>query len=311
MFDEDLNWSGYKRWNTYTVEKEHLWSYLTQTEIADQLKTEWAIIYKDRLFPSTVAYLDDLEKFNSLKTMKDGASAYTDTSAVNYKSNLLGFRGDWNLDNNTNIKIGFFGCSFTYGVGIAEQDLFSTIITNSLSVKLGKSCKAYNCGVPGGSAGKATRYYAMLSKFINFDYVIFLMPHAGRMEYPMLRQNRAIGWNIIPNWADADVQGENLRSNFYKAIDDNFLNSDYVRNIHHCESIANSYNSKIYFTSWDPFSYEYIYNYYITRDPGKLLPWFQALEYNTKPQKLLARDGLHPGPRSHLEFAKRALEYIK
>jgi len=309
MFEKDLNWTGYKRWNTNHVGNEQLWAHSTQSEIAAQLKNEWTAIYKDKSFPGTVAYLDDLEKLNSLKTIEDGLSAYTDASAVDYRSNLLGFRGDWNLDDTDDVKVGFFGCSFTYGVGIAEQDLFSTIITNGLSEKLGKSCKIYNCGVPGASAGKATRYYAMLSKLINFDYVIFLMPHTGRMEYPILRENRAIGWNIIPNWADTDIKGEKLRSNFYKAIDDNFLNNDYLRNIHHCESIAKFYNSKIYFTSWDQSSYDYIYKYYITQDASKLLPWFQSLEYISR--KLLARDGLHPGPRSHIEFAKRALEYIK
>jgi hypothetical protein len=169
MFDKELDWSGYKKWSASHVEKEQLWSYSTQTEIIDQLKSEWTAIYKDKLFPETFTYLDDHEKINSLKTIESGLSAYTDISAVNYKSNSLGFRGDWNLDNNNDVKIGFFGCSFTYGIGIAEQDLFSTIITDNLSLKLGKSCKAYNCGVPGGSAGKATRYYAMLSKLINFD----------------------------------------------------------------------------------------------------------------------------------------------
>jgi hypothetical protein len=311
MFEKDLNWTGYKRWETHDIEKEQLWSCSTQEEIINQLRNEWAVNYKHISFPGTAIYLDDTEKLNSLKTIEDGISAYTDVSAVNYTYNSLGFRGNWELDNNNDVKIGFFGCSFTYGIGVAEQDLFSTIIANNLSVKLGKPCRVYNCGIPGGSAGKATRYYALLSKLIKFDYVIFLMPHTGRMEYPAKSNDQAFSWNIIPNWPDINVQGEKLRSIFYKAIDDTFLNSDYMRNIQHCESIAKSHNSKIYFTSWDQISYEYIYNYYITQDSSKLLPWFQSLEYNISPRKLLARDGLHPGPRSHLEFSKRALEYIK
>lgn len=310
MFDKALDWTGYKSWGSREVQPEFLWSHSTQEEIVKQLRTEWSNIYKDNPFPATLEYLDSDEKLNSLKSTHKGITAYPDPSLVNYTINNLGFRGDWSLDDNDYVKVGFFGCSFTYGIGIAEDDLYVTLITKELSKKLGKQCKAYNCGTPGGAVGKATRYYSMLSKLIKFDYVIFVMPHTGRVEYPLIRQDKTISWNIIPNWKDTDTQGERLRLKVYEALDDNFLNSDFIRNINHCESIAKSHNSKIYFSSWDQITYEYLYNYYIKQDQAKLLPWFQSLEYHIDPRKLLGRDGIHPGPRSHIEFAKRAMDYI-
>jgi hypothetical protein len=311
MFEDKITWAGYKSWQEKKITPELLWTHTTADEIITQFRTEWKTINRNKELPTTYDYLDDGEKIASLKAVSTGITAYTDPGAVNYKINSMGFRGDWDLVNNDNIKLGFFGCSFTYGVGIAEEDLYVTLLTNALSKKLGKSCKAYNCGVPGGSTNKATRYYAMLSNFIKFDYVICLMPHTGRAEYPILEQNKGLGWNIIPNWKDLDSKSEWLRLQFYKTIDENFLNSDFIRNINHCENIAKAHNSKIYFTSWDQNTYEYLYNYYINRDLDKLLPWWQALEYEINPRMLLGRDGIHPGPRSHLEFSKRALEYIK
>lgn len=311
MFEKELNWSGYKSWDIHhEAEKEFLWTCSTQDEVVQRLKTEWLFNYGVE-FPTTIDYLNDLEKTNSLEAMSKGITAYTDKPTFNYKINSLGFRGDWELEDNNYVKIGFFGCSFTYGVGIAEEDLYVTLITNELSKKLGKTCKAYNFGIPGAPAGKITRYYSMLSNFIKFDYVICLMPHTGRIEYPIIRNDKEVSWNIIPNWSETNIQDEKFRLKFYETIDNKFLNSDYIRNINHCETIAKLNNSKIYFSSWDQVSYECLYNYYINRDPSKLLPWFQALEYHINPRILLGRDGIHPGPRSHLEFSKRALEYIK
>lgn len=307
MFEDQLNWTGYRSWQERKLMPELLW---TQDDCIKQLQSEWKTAYIDKTFPATYAYLDDGEKATSLKSVSAGITAYPDITSVTYNINALGFRGDWDCVDNDYIKIGFFGCSFTYGIGIAEKDLYVTLITNELTKKLGKQCIAYNCGVPGGSTNKATRYYSILSNSIKFDYVICLLPHIGRAEYPIAQQGHALGYNIIPNWKDLNSKSERLRLHFYRAIDENFLNSDFIRNVDHCQNIAKAHNSKIYFTSWDQITYEYLYNYFKNRDTCKLLPWWQALEYQLEPRMLLGRDGIHPGPRSHLEFSKRALAYI-
>jgi len=267
-----------------------------RTNLFNEMKMQFRIS-RPGVFPFT----DDNEESISRQAKLTGITNY-EISDVSYTINGAGFRGDWDFSNSADRNIAFFGCSFTFGIGLPVQDLFSTLIGKELGASV------LNFGAPGGSFSKAARIYSQVSKYQKLDQVVFVVPHTGRFEVPITHNNAVSMSNMIPNWPFANKDDERMRLKLYEALDDNFLEMETLRNIDHCVSIAKANGTKIYFSSWDMPTYDTLYEH-LGKDSGMMLPWFQVVELKT--QTGLARDGRHPGPESNRIFATKSLRYLK
>jgi hypothetical protein len=92
-----------------------------------------------------------------------------------YKTNSYGYR-------DSEIKktdIVFSGCSFTFGVGVEENNRWSNFIIN----KTGKT--GTNLGIPGGSTIiNILNFFAYCKEFGNPEYAFFLFPNFERLTFP-------------------------------------------------------------------------------------------------------------------------------
>lgn len=246
-------------------------------------------------FPGVFQVRNIREKQQSLLAIKNKLTPYQ-MDDVSYNINKYGFRGNFDLETKSR-SIAFFGCSMTFGEGVAEQDCFTTLIGKDLNTAV------YNFGVPGGSFSKATRYFHLLSQHRSFDCVIFVLPQVGRLERPVVKNNIANVENIAPFHGSS----EKYRMQLYSALDDNFLEYEDLKNLSFCISIAKQTNTKVYFSSWSPGTYNLIYNF-LGPDSDMLLPFFDA-EVGRENSEL-GRDGEHPGPATHYNFYKKSIEYI-
>lgn len=299
---DNNNWTGLRYWprsQEHNSDIIKLWRQDTIDDVKTMLWEEMKWTYGDRL-PGLHLYTDRYEAEKSKNAIKEKLTNYSEKD-VDYFVNDFGFRGNWTLDNRENV-LATFGCSFTYGIGVAEKDQYGSLIADHLD------CQLFNFGVPGGSFNKACRYYSIVSKYQQFKYVIFVIPHIGRFEIPKYKDKTLTTMNMIPNWESKDRIEEAFRQQFYKAFDDNYLKFDTLRNIDHVISIAKSNQTQIYFSSWDVPTYDLLYDY-LGGDSNMILPWF---EFNRNTNiELRGRDGDHPGPTSHSKFYKRLIEYIE
>jgi hypothetical protein len=276
---------------------------LWKTESCDQLQALLVnemktFYYVNTVFPNRLKYTDKYEQANSINAALNGRTQYKEDD-VNYAINNYGFRGKWELGDQSKPSMAAFGCSFTFGIGIADQDLF----INRLAARF--KCRAFNFGVPGGSIGKATRYYALSSEYHHFDYVIFLLPQVGRIELPNTSDKYSPTWDVIPNWTSTHAPDDRRRKALYTALDDNFFEYLALANINTCIQIAKRHGTRIFFSSWDPPTYDLIYDY-LGKDSRYLLPWFELANTETT----MARDGLHSGPDSHKRFFEKSVAYL-
>jgi hypothetical protein len=291
------DWTGLRYWDDSCAPKgiASLWN---PQSLEDVFWNEMKCVYQT----PTVGlheFTDAHERDISIRAVRDKKTDYQ-LDDVTYNINKYGFRGDWQLGCKEK-SVAFFGCSFTFGIGIAEQDSFTTLIGKHLNARV------FNFGVPGGSINRAARYYSLASREQRFNYTIFLVPHIGRIEIPIAKRNVEM-INLVPNWASISKDEERKRMQIYNALDNNYLAADTLRSIDHCVQIAKQQHTRVYFTSWDMPTYDLIYDY-LGKDSEHILPWFDAIEYET--QINMARDGAHPGPTSHRKFFERSLSYLK
>jgi hypothetical protein len=252
---------------------------------------------------SSVLYTASPEREASEIAIAAGTTNYKAEDVI-YYFNDHGFRGTEKIGDNSSPSVGTFGCSFTFGIGLPADDTYPMLFGKHLGSRV------YNFGVPGGSMNKATRYYSLASQYQHFDHVIFLIPHIGRMEIPREYKNVPYGTNLIPNWKFTSPIDEAMRRRTYTVFDNMFLEYDTLRNISHCINIARANNTKIYFSSWDPTTFE-VLRRYLGDDTNMIIPYFQTIEFSRPVRINMARDGFHPGAESQLQFLNKAIPYLK
>ena len=236
-----------------------------------------------------VQYINSFEIEDTKVAMKKQLSKYYEDDVM-YHVNEYGFRG--NIDFTTKNNIATFGCSFTYGVGLPESDIYGKLVASSLNKNL------YNFGAPGSGIGKMCRYFSITSDWFNYDTALFMLPELYRVEHPSIdHENLVIGRNILPS----DKTYEQLKTTFMYLDDEHFFVELY-RNINHILSIASAKNIKVYFSSWDYLTYNHLIKY-LGKDNKMLLPYFNDNRITLSH----ARDGKHSGGELHKNFADKVI----
>lgn len=254
-----------------------------------------------KIKPGSHKYLHDFEETQSIKAFNQGLTDYDPYNTFEYLINNYGFRGA-NEPIFDKKNISFFGCSFTFGVGLPEEDHFINMISKEMQIN------SLNFGIPGGSASRIARAFFLLSNYQKIDLAVFNMPHLGRIEYPVDHNSGdPILVNVVINYKHLSPEEEVIRSKLSDALSDEYLTYDFLRNISLIETVAKLRNIKTVFTSWD-IPVHNLLSTYFKDDQTKLLPWFQFAEYKTDKK---ARDGLHPGIQSSINFTNRSVPYIK
>lgn len=202
-----------------------------------------------------------------------------------YYINEYNFRNEWDLTS-TKKKIGFFGCSFTFGEGIHNDDMFVNIVSEQLNMT------PINVGMGGAGLERVARTFASAIKVIDFDYAVLTLP-AWTRQMHITPQGEII--NIIPHWPHNDY--EKLNEIFTKVDEDFFVNQA-ITYINWINDAANAHGIKILLSSWD----------YPLNELCKLM--FPDNTINPFPNidDKCARDKMHPGPKSQAAHAAQILK---
>lgn len=250
----------------------------------------------DMLYYSSLYNKAGLEMgFPGVGTFKYLNQAEEDRSKKNYKEfsyvvNDIGFRGTYPNSNKKGI-MGFFGCSFTFGEGLPEEDNFPY----QLSKHYGKDC--LNLGMCGAGAHRIALIFQAATRIWNIETAVITLPNWGRFNY-VDRENNIM--SIIPPHRHSSIEGEAVRLSLVNHFSDQYLMSATKDAASFIVSIAKEKNIKLILGSWD----------------GETQNILRAgLNYGSAvflydPRVETARDNCHPGPTACKNYTNTIKHYI-
>jgi hypothetical protein len=218
-----------------------------------------------------------------------------------YRINTNGFRGK---ELPIEADIGAFGCSFTFGTGLAESMLWHDLLSKELNQSI------VNFGMPARSVQSVVEIFLIVTKHIKIKKAVFLLPAISRLQLAKAdpESMNIFHLDIIPNQkTEFHKKMEVDDDSLFRAIPNEEMQKICKNQIYLLEYIAKERNIDIYLSSWSEDTYEVLENLELTT--ATLLP-----DWNSKGLERgsdLARDGFHPGPLHHIKWMNEIKEYIK
>ena len=250
--------------------------------------------------PIVLKYLTPYEEDVTLKAIKDKKTKFKEDD-VDYSINSFGYRDEKPIDEMPS-SIGVWGCSYTFGVGVPSKNIFANILSDMIKKPI------YNFGIPGAGIQKITKSFIINNNFFKFSNAFFVLPSLYRFEY--LSQytydsskeefSEIINtFDFMPNWLPNHNRELRRKSVLlYELFDDVFFITELVKNLELIKQNAEINGTKLHFSTWCGDTCNFFRKYKIFEITN-----VQFLENNemfkNKPVDDFARDGLHPGVRSH------------
>lgn len=232
-----------------------------------------------------------LEHFKWIRT--DGSeNAYP----IKYLLNDQGYRIDHDYDED---GIVFYGCSFTFGVGLNKEDTFSGIVSEELGLA------NFNFGIPGvGLDASVIHALCLLRHTVKKPKAMVVLTPPPR------RWNYFHGYQVVTTSAGQiqryrDITEEYQDSMEYQCVTDDMNNLiQTTKNIMVLRSVAEELNIPFV---WADFSKDFNREY-------KAFHYYEFCHQRGKDsldEFDMARDLVHPGPKTHQEWADIILKLIK
>lgn len=220
-----------------------------------------------------------------LSYIYNGENKYVDENSWKYILNPWNFRNHWNFDDNRP-KIGFFGCSFTFGEGIDTSDTFVDIVSEKFNLN------PFNFGTGGSSIERIARTVSAVVNLVDIEYAVITLP-AWHRTLHIDTDGSMI--NLIPafhhsRFADLSKQLTSLDEEFYVTRALSYVNWIY--------DVLNQKNIKFLVSSWD---------HPLTYLCKKILP-LHTLDPFPNIDDKQARDRLHPGVKSQKAHAEQIIK---
>jgi hypothetical protein len=219
-----------------------------------------------------VRYMSEYEK----KTSKPSDNDW------NYYINSYGYRGDWRLHKHTK-KIGFFGCSVTFGIGVDSNYIFPNLVELHYG---SNNVESLNLGMGGAGIQRIAKLVSASIRLINFDVVIMTLPTSSRFLV-VDKFNQMI--DIVPNFTRDECKG--VEKFIYQNFGQNNLDMYFIDYIHWIESELKSVNTVLW-TTWCKDTHTILED---VIDKNRLLPAMHFVDQG--------RD-LHPGVLTHKKYAE-------
>lgn len=248
--------------------------------------------------PSKIRFTTPVEKTQSLKAIKEKITNIK-VDDVSYNISDLGFRLENPLDFISK-GVGVFGCSITYGIGVPAEQTFCGQLQQSIALPV------YNFGIPGGSIQKITKAFIALNNKFKLKTAIFLLPSMHRFEYIGVEEfNELFSESYVPNFNPINPNRKAVYDLAYTNYGDLHFFNEAIKDITLIKANAKVHGTEVHFLTWDIKLRNLASDYQIND-----LTKYRIVEFPELKEKVLgidvkdfARDGLHPGVRSHTAIA--------
>lgn len=271
---------------------------------------------------------ESLDKIRNVKRNTYGVDE------IVYSFNSDGFRSD-EFSNEHPIKILYVGCSFTEGVGLPIEHIWAKFLNDMISKEIGVSLPFFNLSVNGASSELLTRLiFTHVNKGFTPDVVIALLPSLFRNEIVFSGEGFAKTFDFIQNIESYEIESFDERFFFTKyskltSISQRLFET--FRTLLFIKYFLDQKQIKLLFSTWDNTQFnknliaingegETSYFEELTNfPPDTLKNCALPVKFVKNNERLtshpfkqeIARDGSHPGPNSHFDFAKNTFAFLK
>lgn len=244
--------------------------------------TATSFINSNEFIDNTVQFLSETEKTNSKENVKSDPI----NNSFKYYINEYGCRGDWKLSPSIK-KFGFFGCSFTFGVGVDEQHTFVKIIEQHYD-----NIECLNFGQGGSSVQRISKLVSTSIRMFDFDTIVITLPSMYRF---LVTDNDNNYMDIVPNHS---VSGKKEVA-IYSCFTDLDFKSMYMDYIYWM--LAETRNIKrVVWGTYDSIVYSLLKEHDI-----KDIVFWDSIIYDK------GRDRSHPGIGSHSHYATEIIKRLE
>jgi hypothetical protein len=258
---------------------------------------------RDRSTPIKVDFLYKTEKEESINAIKNNLTKFK-LEDVNYEINELGFRMNIPIEKIRN-SIGIFGCSYTFGVGVPNEYIYTNLLNDSLKETI---C---NFGIPGAGIQKITKAFLAINNFYQLKKAVFVLPSLYRYEFVRSKNEQIEVLDLIHNYRAEDGPFQCIYENF----DDITFTNEYYKNLNLIKYNAKIHNTEIIFLTWCGQTYDLDRNYELNYIEDKInfieVNEINGVESNKINVTDFARDGVHPGIRSHKQTFEKIYNILK
>jgi len=256
-----------------------------------------------KLMPSKVECLEDLIPFGffseksynirfkdsvdsvTIDTVQDSELDGFKKDPWSYNIGQYNFRNKWDLTSNKQ-NIGFFGCSFTFGEGIKQEDTFVDIVSKELNLN------QFNFGSAGSGVERVARLFSAATSVIDFEYAVVTLPGWHRQLH---MDSFGTMINLIPNYPH---NGFEKMSNLLTSLDEDYYIVRAATSINWIYDIAKYKGIKLILSSWDHPQNEFCQGAF----PNNTIDPFPNIDDKC------ARDKMHPGPKSQAAHAEQIVK---
>ena len=252
-----------------------------------------------------------------------------DKDDFSYTRNSLGFRSA-ELDNSDPIKILYGGCSLTEGIGLKVEHTWRGFLNDLIGKELNKTIVPYSVGLGGASIDSIIRmlYITITKKQFKPDLVLLLLPSVARSELVIEDDYGNLGmYDFIPTFSHGTTKLTRLHEVTLKHMSIRHRINDAFRNLILLKETLDARNIPFYFGIWDNFmfghnehdnSYKTFSEILNTDSPISIRRRFLPVTMNFNEKYLqkhfeqnIGRDGLHPGPNVHFDYATKVFDHLK
>ena len=221
---------------------------------------------------------------------------------VTYETNTRGWRSREVVLPSPNRKIMFVGCSYTMGVGLPYDEVWTSIVTRQVEAALGETVEQHNFGYP----AHANDFFAMVVHqvlpILKPDLLIVLFTEFSRRTL-FHRFGRLMAF--LPNWVVPGHKADHAAFIRLQSNSHDFM--DFVRQHSLIDAVARLNGVPWIWQTWGRQSLlpppEQLARYVKTDNMiDCAFPAYGHLATEETMRLDLARDGKHPGPKANEIF---------
>ncbi len=219
---------------------------------------------------------------------------------IDYRLNAHGYRThDFAIKNDSHFNILALGCSFVFGTGLRDNEVFPSLIKSYYETISNRPITLWNLGSEGASNDLILRLLYHAVPVLNPDLVLINFTHLERRDYSNVQGE---WFKYIP--ADGPADGP-LARRIDQEISEHFLALtspwDDILNFYRCFMGVSTFLREIkWYYSITPLEQTNgCKDFLLTDNFAGGLSWLDK-----------ARDHIHPGPKSHSTLAANYLELI-
>lgn len=207
------------------------------------------------------------------------------SDSFDYKFNDYGFRCD-NFNQESDIPIVFLGCSFTEGIGLPAETVWTYQIITRIRNKTSKNIPYWNLATGGAGVDTIARHLYWFNEMHKIKFIFALLPNLCRREY-CIDDTVEISWGL-------NFGGHHDVDNLFRNEHFKFLQTN--RSFMIIDSILKQNNTQMCCSQWN-FGEDNYEKLFLQNNFPNFNFFHQAIISKDR-----ARDGKHGGPIYHREL---------